>query len=181
MTKADLQEEALQLEVSIYYPDGHEKEGKEMTVEDLKAVVAERKAALEAEHQQRQADAAAARDGADEEADEEDGTDEEEEDEEEDEPAPAPKAARKSRKKAAPVVDPPAERLKLMGCRKPGDKDRALAAKHGYPVAVPGGKAYRTSVSFNCSLGGGLRPAGSVVILTDEQAQHKKDFLTPVR
>lgn len=176
MTKPELQEEALQLEVSIYYPDGHEKEGKELTVEDLKTAIADKKAQLEAEHQERQAEADAAREGGN----DEDNDDEDNDDEEEQEAKPDPKP-RKARGKKAQVADPPAERLKLMGCGKPSDKDRSLAAKHGYPVAVPGGKPYRTDVSFNCSLGGGLRPAGSVVILTDEQAEHKKDFITPVK
>lgn len=60
------------------------------------------------------------------------------------------------------------------------DADRALSKKHGYPINVPDGKAYRTKISFNCALGGGLRLAETVVILTALNARHKKDWITPV-
>ncbi len=70
--------------------------------------------------------------------------------------------------------------LRALGWPDPTDADFALAQKHGYPVAVPGGKAYITRVSFHDTLGGGERPAGSVVILHDAHATNKLEFLTPV-
>ena len=166
-SKTSLQEQILQLDGSIYYPEGHEKEGKELIKADLVDAIDQlRTAALDA-HKAEQAEAEQARqpteeDDADSGADKPDQT-----------PSPEPEPVA-----AAPVVDPP------KSSKKPGrgvtTKDRALAKKHGYPVAIPGGKAFTTSSSFNCAFGGGLRPMGSVVILTAEHAAHKADYLTPV-
>ncbi len=61
-TKAELQEEALQLEVPIYYPEGHENEGKELTNEDLVEAVADQKAEDTANHEADEKDKQAARD-----------------------------------------------------------------------------------------------------------------------
>ena len=170
MNKTELQEKALQLEVSIYYPEDHEKEGKELTKDDLERDVNAKVDLLQVEHAQRETDKQKAResiaaDDGDDDGDQ-DGNDE----------AP-PKAKRRTK---TVVVDPKASILKAMGL-KVSDKDRTLARKHGYPVAVPGGKAYRTKFSFNCALGGGLRPMGSIVILTDANAEHKADSITPVK
>lgn len=170
-SKTSLQEQILQLDGSIYYPEGHEKEGKELIKADLVDAIDQlRTAALDA-HKVEQAEADQARQPVEEE--DADSSVDEPKSEAAPEPSPAPESVA-----AAPVVDPP------KSSKKPGrgvtTKDRALAKKHGYPVAIPGGKAFTTSSSFNCAFGGGLRPMGSVVILTAEHAAHKADYLTPV-
>lgn len=75
---------------------------------------------------------------------------------------------------------PPVEIMKGLGLPTPTDEDYTLAALHGYPVVVPGGKAYRTSISFNDMLAGDERPAGSVVLLIDAHASNKREYLEPV-
>lgn len=165
-SKTSLQEQILQLDGSIYYPEGHEKEGKELIKADLVDAIDQlRTAALDA-HKAEQAEAEQARQPVE----------EEDADSSADKPDPEPASEPVA---AAPVVDPPKESSKKPG-RGVTAKDRALAKKHGYPVAIPGGKAFTTSSSFNCAFGGGLRPMGSVVILTAEHAAHKADYLTPV-
>lgn len=170
-SKTSLQEQILQLDGSIYYPEGHEKEGKELIKADLVDAIDQlRTAALDA-HKAEQAEAEQARQPTEEESESPIDPPHPAEAEGLPEPAPEPVAA-------APMVDPP------KSSKKPGRgvtaKDRALAKKHGYPVAIPGGKAFTTSSSFNCAFGGGLRPMGSVVILTAAHAAHKADYLTPV-
>lgn len=163
-TKPVLQEEALQLEVSIYYPEGHEKEGKELLKDDLVEAIANKKAEVATKHEADEKAKQAARDA--------------------DKPGenpPEPKPVPMSKRQSGSVRDADPSLVAAHGLNPVTDKDRALAKKHGYPIAIPGGKPYRTSVSFNCSMGGGLREMGSVVILTAYQAEHKAEFITPVK
>ncbi len=167
MKKVDLQEQALHLEVPIYHPANEEGTQKELTVLELKDALAAKQAKIEEERAERDKAAAKAREPLPE-------ADEDELDPADPADAPPPVAS-------SPVNDPHPERLQMYGLGRPSDADRELAKKHGYPIAVPGGKPYKTCVSFNCSLGGGLRPMGSVVILTDAQAVHKADYIKPVK
>lgn len=161
-TKTQLQEQILQLDGSIYYPEGHTKEGKELTKADLvDAIDLARTAALDA-HQIEQDEADKAREPIE-------GDEPDPEPESTPEPAPAPTPA--------PAPAPASRKKKGLAATS---SDRALAKKHGYPVVIPGGKAFTTSASFNCAFGGGLRPIGSVVILNAAHAAHKAEFLTPV-
>lgn len=97
------------------------------------------------------------------------------------EPPPAPVPPRPRRVSAKPEPQQVrAELVALCGLPKATEQDAELARHFGYPVIVPGGKPYVTSISFNCALGGKLREAGSVVILTDAHARNKLEFLTPV-
>lgn len=161
-TKAELQEQALQLEVDIYSGVGDD--SKELTKAQLTEAIeaklaANADAALAAEAEKGSArQSAAVADKA--ESDAQSVTD---------------VAAR-----SETTVDAAPELLEKMGLSAPSKADRALAKKHGYPVAVPGGKAYRTSVSFQCVMGGGFRTMGSIVILTDAHAKNKMQFLTAV-
>ncbi len=172
-TKPELQEQALQLEISIYYPEGHEKAGKELNKEELTEAVATARTAALAAHEAEEVAKEEARQPLPEEP---------EEPEADDEPV-APVKASKSRKggrklEATPLVrDPPAPILLKNGVTV-CDADRKMAKKHGYPVAIPGGRPYKTAVSINCIFGGGLRPLGSTVILDDVEADRKADYLT---
>lgn len=91
--------------------------------------------------------------------------------------AASPRLRRTPKLEPSPVNP---DRAKLSGLPEATDEDLALARHFGYPVIVPGGKAYVTDVSFRCALGGGERPMGSVVILTDAHARNKMQHLTPV-
>jgi len=67
--------------------------------------------------------------------------------------------------------------LSALGLGEPSDSDYNLAAEHDYPVAITGAKAYRTKISIHCAMGGGERPAGSVMLLTDAHAANKLEYL----
>lgn len=184
MKKPELQELALSQDVAIYHPEGHEKEGKELTVPELKEAVEAKVAELETAHADDQAEADAARESV---ADE--PTDEPTDDEPEE--TPKEKAVREAneamhadakktrtrRARRAAAADPEAGILAKMGV-KVSQGDRTMAAKHGYPVAVPGGKPYVTRAGFNCSFGGGYRHIDTIVLLTDAEAAHKSEFIT---
>lgn len=171
-TKVELQEQALQQEVPIFHPTVGDAEPKELTKTELEVAIAAKVEQLQAET----VEAEKAREPIPAEPEPEPAADKPD-----DVRMAGPGGqARQPRKRRATVADPSAEMLKAYGLRKPTDKDRALAKKHSYPIAVPAGRAYTTVASFNCSLGGGVRPMNSVVILTDEQADHKSEFVTPV-
>ncbi len=175
-TKTALQEQILQLDGSIYYPEGHDKEGKELTVDDLKtAIDIAREAALAAHVVEEEAKAEARRPLP------EEPEPELELEEQADEPKVTKSRKSGGRKRAvvAPVRDPPADILKKNNVTV-SEADRKMARKHGYPVAVPGGKAYKISVSMNCIFGAGLRQANSIVILDEVEADAKSDYLIAV-
>lgn len=69
---------------------------------------------------------------------------------------------------------------RAVGLDKAEPADIDLAKLHNYPVAIPGAKAYVTDIEMRCALGGGVRPAGSVILLIDKHARNKLEYLTPV-
>lgn len=92
-------------------------------------------------------------------------------------PGPRPRGAKGSKARAASPNPDTLHRLKLPS---PSSADFQLADRYDYPVAVPGGKPYRIAISINCLLGGGERPIGSVMLMTDDFASNKHEHLTPV-
>ena len=163
-TKSQLQEQALQLEINIYSEPEGDDDPKELTKAQLvEAIEAKEAANTEADGQQTNDDEAVRQTARD---------------------ADAAEVKRQADADAAAAssttVDPADELLKRMGIDGPSAADRKLAKKHGYPIAVPGGKAYRATTSLNCGMGGGLRQAGSVIILSDAHAANKLDYLTKV-
>jgi len=160
-TKLELQEEALQLGVDIY---GDADSNDELTKADLKSAIAVALAENAAQAEADKAEADSARASA----------------AEADKAEVAAQAAKDDAVKSPTTVDAAPELLKKMGLPGSSKADRELAIKHGYPVAIPGGKAYRTRISFHCAMGGGERPMGSVVILTDAHAANKLEYLKAV-
>ncbi len=182
MTKTELQEHALQLEVSIYHPADDNGKQKELTKAELTVAVADARSAALAAHD------------AEEVAKDEARQPVEEEPEPQDEPepeaeapvipkvaAPTPRKGSGGRKLSAvpPVRDPAPELLRRNGVTV-SSAERKLAGKHGYPVAIPGGSAFKTAVKINCIFGGGLRLPNSIVILDEVEAHAKAEYLTPV-
>ncbi len=164
MNKAELQERALDLELEIRHePEQDQDHGKELTVAELKEAIGTAEEALEVSNAAEESAKDEARASATEtptEATEGHISD-------------ADGSVSAANTEAAPSPSPTAGRKRL--------SDAAMAKKHGYPVTVPGGKPYKTRVSFNCSAGGGLRPADSVVLLNDREAEHKAEFITAVK
>lgn len=169
-TKTELQEEALLLEVNIHHPAPDE-DGvmKELTKAELTVAIEDARAAALAQHEADEVAKEQARQPLP----------------PEEAPPVAAATETKSRgggrklPKVAPVSDPTPELLAKLGTTVT-KSDRALARKHGYPIAVPGGSAFTTAVSFNCIYGGGLRPMNSVVIVDEVEAHHKAEYLTAV-
>jgi len=160
----DLLEEALQLEVDVTDEDGNELGEAELR-ERVEAAKAEQGAPQGAEEAEPEA-----------------------------EPAPAPVPATTGRKGgprprglAVAKTDlrlriraPAPELLERCKLPAPSDADYRLADLHGYPMAIPGAKAYRISISIVCAFGCGERPAGSVMLLIDSVASNKLEYLTAV-
>jgi len=60
------------------------------------------------------------------------------------------------------------------------EEEYRLAYEHGYGIAIPGAKPYRTSIQMRDAFSGEERPAGSVIFLTDAHASNKLDYLEPI-
>ena len=78
------------------------------------------------------------------------------------------------------AIEPPAYMLKRFGLKKPSKMDRALAKRHAFPMAIPGGKAYRAKMQLSLAMPKQLFPAGRVVILIPQEALHLKQWLIAV-
>jgi len=154
-----LQETALQLELDIVDADGNE-----LDAGVLSKAIAAKEAANKAEAKVAKAAAKTARKTAKEIDDAEDAV---------------KKAAREAASAAVTVREADPKLLTALGLSKPTGADLALAKEHAYPVAIPGAKPYEIRVSMQCAFGGGLRPAGSVMLLTDAHAAKKREYLTP--
>lgn len=152
------QEEALQLELNIYEegPDGLEHE-----LDVLLQMIADRKVALKKEHEAEEKEASSARATA----------------------KKAKAAERAAQKKVDDAMrsSTTVEMKSTSDLGTPNKADKALAKKHGYPVVIPGAKAYRTKLSFHCAYGGKFRQMGSIVLLTDAHAANKKEYLTAIK
>jgi hypothetical protein len=92
--------------------------------------------------------------------------------------APGSRTLRAPLKVGPAPINP--ELAQKLGMDKATDEDIALAKRHNYPVVIPGAKAYVTDISMRCALGGGERPAGSVILLTEAHARNKLEYLSPV-
>lgn len=163
-TIESLQEQALQLEIDIYR-DTDDGETEPLNADELTAAIEARTAELKAEAEAEAAAADAARKSAAEEKKAE---------------AARKRAKARAAAKAAAAAPAPNDVAAAYGLGSVTKADRELARKHGYPVAIPGAVPFKISTSLNCGYGGGLRPAGSVMLLTAEHAANKHPYLTPI-
>lgn len=162
--KTDLQERALEQELTIYHDPEEGGEAKELTIAELEVLLADHATAMQAQADEAAEEKTRVRDSA---AAEATRVEAEEAEAAKQKEADVAAAAAKPPEVAVPATPATAAEPTGGGSKK----DKALAREHSYPVVVAKGTAYRSHANIRCPSGGGLRRNGSVIILNAADAK----------